>query len=100
VAGFAVDPDELAVGDADVARSCAQARGAVARLAATADDLFAGGWQGGAATSFRLGWQHWLCGAHEMLAALDGLAALLGSAATAYADTEAGVRADIARRQA
>jgi WXG100 family type VII secretion target len=100
VAGFAVDPGELRRGDAAVADGCAQARAAVERLRASADDLFADGWHGPAAVGFRHGWEQWLAGAHEMLAALDEMADLLGRAAGGYSATEVGVRADVLRTPA
>jgi WXG100 family type VII secretion target len=97
MAGYRVDTADVQRGDAGVAQSCAHSRAAVDRVCAVADDLLGTAWHGPAATGFRLGWERWLAGAHEMLAVLDGMAALLGVAATDYAETEAGVRADVAR---
>jgi WXG100 family type VII secretion target len=97
VAGYAVDPGELRRGDAAVADSCAQARAAIERLQASADDVFADGWQGPAADGFRHGWRQWLAGAHDMLAALEAMADLLGAAAGGYTAAEADVRADVVR---
>jgi WXG100 family type VII secretion target len=96
VAGYRVDPGELRRGDAGVGQSAAQARAAVDRLRDDAGVLFAAGWHGPAATAFGRGWEQWLAGAHDVLAALDAMTALLGSAGTGYGETEAAVRAVIA----
>jgi WXG100 family type VII secretion target len=97
VGGYAVDPAELQGWDALIGEVSGQSRAALARLQAAADELLGGGWRGGAAAAFRLGWEQWLDGTEAMLDALDELATAVGLAGGDYQSTENAIRAGIVR---
>lgn len=92
---YAVEPAELERCDALLAATAGQCRVALARLQATANELL-GAWHGAAGGAFQLGWEQWLDGATAMLAALDAMAAAIGSSGLEYAATEDAVRAGLA----
>lgn len=94
--GFTVDATELAHADAVLQRAEAQARSALAALAASADELFAGRWSTPAGAAFRLGWTDWLTAAHGALAGLAGLGRAVGLAGAGYAGTDGQVQAAVA----
>ena len=96
VSGFAVTPDDLSALDGYVAGAAVHARSAVSQVQAQASSLFGSGWQGGAASTFRLAWEQWLEGAHAMIGAMESLAELLGAAGGGYDETDAAVRARFA----
>jgi WXG100 family type VII secretion target len=95
VGGYAVDPAELERAAAVLDAAVAESRAALEPLRAAAAGLLAARWQGGAATAFRLGWEHWLDGVLAMLAALDQLALALRSSGHGYAATEEAVRTSL-----
>ncbi len=97
MSGYVVEPADLARVEAIAVAAAAQARVAVERVRAEGHRLFGTGWHGAAASAFRLGWEQWAEGATAMLAALDELAALLGSSAAGYASTAEAVRVGLAR---
>jgi WXG100 family type VII secretion target len=97
VSGFLVDPDDVQALGASVRAAAEHAGAAVGRVRAEADALFATGWRGPAAAAFRSGWNDWLDGAEDVLAALDELATLLGASAADYRQSDEAVRAGVAR---
>lgn len=97
MSGYAVEPAELARVEALAGSAAAHARAAVDQVRAEGQRLFGTGWYGPAASAFRLGWEQWVDGATAMLAALDELAALLGSSAVGYASTDEAVRGRLAQ---
>jgi WXG100 family type VII secretion target len=97
VDGYRVDPDGLVGTDRALAAVGAGARAEFEAVRAEAARLLGSGWRGPAASAFALGWAQWSDGAAAMLAALDELAALVGSAGAGYGATDDAVRAAIAR---
>lgn len=93
--GYAVEPAQLQQLDAVLTRGADAAREAVARVSGEATGLFATGWQGPAASAFRLAWEEWLEGVTTMLEVLDELAGLLGASAAAYSGTDDAVRVSL-----
>lgn len=98
--GFAVDASELQRCDAQLSAAAAQARHALARTRSHGEAVFATGWQGTAASAFRLGWEQWLDGAADLVSALEEMSAALGASGAEYARTDDAVRADVARTSA
>jgi WXG100 family type VII secretion target len=96
VDGYAVDPAELERCDALLGAAAGHSRAALAGLAACAGDVLGHGWQGCAASAFRLGWERWLDGVTALLDALDEMAGALGSSSVGYAATEEAVRTNLA----
>ncbi len=94
--GYAVDPAELAHCDASMGAAAGHSRAALAGLAECAADVLGHGWQGCAASAFRLGWEQWLDGVRSMLDALDELSGALGSSGVGYAATDDAVRVELA----
>jgi WXG100 family type VII secretion target len=62
-------------------------------LSARVEQLLAGGWRGAAATAFAREWEAWRTGAGGVIGALTALAHTLNGGGTAYAETDAEVRA-------
>jgi WXG100 family type VII secretion target len=97
VTGFSVTPGDLAAADGFLAATAAHTRSALRQVQAEASGLFEAGWQGTAASAFRLTWEQWLEGAQAVLGAMETLAALLGTAGTGYQETDTAVGTGFAR---
>ena len=98
--GYTVDPDEVWGADAALSATAQSAWAAVSRVRAEAEELFATGWRGPAATAFRRGWEQWVEGAGAMLTALEEMARSLGRTSAGYAHTEEAVHASLVREPA
>jgi WXG100 family type VII secretion target len=92
VTGFAVDPAHLQRCDAQLLSASLSGRDALARLEACAGEVFRT-WGGSAGGAFRDAWGQWAGGMTAMLDALEVLAGGLGASGSAYAATDAAVRA-------
>lgn len=93
--GFTSEPAQLSAAAADLSAHAAAGRAELGRLAASAEDLFAQGWHGAAASVFADGWSRWQHGAELVLAALEHDGAALERCAAAYAAGEQASRAAI-----
>jgi WXG100 family type VII secretion target len=97
VSGYSVDPPGLQRADVLMDGVVREARVVLDRVRACEAALLGGGWQGPAASAFRVGWEEWVAGADAMVEALAELAALLGASSAAYATTDDAVRVAVAR---
>ncbi|WP_375498106.1 WXG100 family type VII secretion target [uncultured Jatrophihabitans sp.] len=88
MSGYDVDPVELFAARGRVQEAAQDGRTELARLESLANDVFAGGWRGGAASAFHAGYTEWHEGVSTMLAALDTLAQALGDAGLDYERAE------------
>ncbi|WP_375484490.1 WXG100 family type VII secretion target [uncultured Jatrophihabitans sp.] len=95
--GYDVDPSELFAAEGQVHQAAGEGRDELARLETLANDLFAAGWRGGAASAFHAGYAEWHAGAVSMLAALDTLAGALGDAGVDYERAETANATDLNR---
>jgi WXG100 family type VII secretion target len=95
VGGYSVDPAELQHGCAVLGETVVRARAGLDPLRGAAAALLPAGWQGSAASAFRLGWEQWVEGVLGMLAALDEMAVALGGSGAGYAGTDEAVRTSV-----
>lgn len=86
--GFDTEPAELFAAGARLHDAAADARTALARLSAAADDVVGYGWRGAAGSAFGAGWREWEDGATRALAALDELADAFDTTGREYAAAE------------
>jgi WXG100 family type VII secretion target len=96
VGGYEVDPAVLQRGDDSLRAASDVSRAALEQLRVRVAAALGTGWQGSAATAFRLGWEQWLDGVTAMLEALDEMAFTLGASADGYAETDNAVRTSAA----
>lgn len=87
--GFSVITAQLRATAAEVGHISEEAQSGVASLRADVEGLLDGGWAGYAASGFAAGWQEWVTGADEVLAALSMMTQLLNTTAQGYEDHEA-----------
>jgi WXG100 family type VII secretion target len=87
---FAVPNDIRAVGQ-NANRVAQDTRMALKSLSGDVDQLLAGGWAGGAASSFEAGWRECHDGVAHVIAALAVMAEKLGGNADALTTTDTGV---------
>ena len=87
--GFAAAPVELQVCGLMLEQLGEDLHTEMSVLRQEMDALLSGGWRGQAATGFGQGWELWLQGANDVLAALDAMGRLLGETGRDYQRTDA-----------
>lgn len=97
VGGYSVDADELRQCSGTLADLLSQCRAAVAAVRFDASELLGVGWQGSAASAFRVGWEQWLAGVTAMLGALDQIASAIESSGIGYTTSDEAVRTSLVR---
>lgn len=95
--GFTAEPAQLSAAAGALSAQAEACRAELGRLTASAEDLFARGWRGAAASAFADGWHRWQHGASVILGALERNGTALDRCAAAYAVAEHNSRAVVER---
>jgi WXG100 family type VII secretion target len=91
-----VTSEELHSLSGRVSSGSGQIQDQLVRMQGDVSSVLGGEWQGAASGQFHSLWEEWQRSAAGLRDALDGIAQLLGSAATQYQLTEDGIKATMA----